>query len=154
MIDGPTHQEVVMDRADLFAAINRIEGVDHHERNAQLLRNGRWGTCVDCPRRRDGQKAPERCINTRRYDHDIEITEATRDVLRRYKHEKYRNHGTYFYDTDDVAVAPTGKPGGRWAVVDFAGRLRLRTHSKRAARRFAAKSYVAGMVRRWHRGAA
>jgi hypothetical protein len=141
-------------KAELFAAINRIEGTDHHERNAQLLRNGRWGSCVDCPRNRDGQTAPERCVNKRRYDHDIEITEATRDVLRKYKHEKCRNLGTYLYDNGEIAVAPTEKHGGRWAVVDYAGRLRLRTHSKRAARRFAAKSYVGGAVRRWHRGIA
>lgn len=143
-----------MNKADLFAAINRIEGRDHHGRNEQLLRNGRWGTCVDCPRNRDGQKAPELCINKRRCDHDIEITEATRALLHRYKQEHYRNSGTFFYDTGEVAVEPTGKPGGRWAVVDWRGRVRLRTHSKRAARRFAAKSYVDGAVRRWHRGGA
>lgn len=35
----------------------------------QLQRNGRWGTCVHCPR--EGNRVyPERCINTHQWDHN------------------------------------------------------------------------------------
>lgn len=38
-----------------------------------MLRNGRWGTCVGCPR--DGNSVhPEICSETRRYDHNIHST--------------------------------------------------------------------------------
>lgn len=35
-----------------------------------ILRNGRWGTCVGCPRDVDGAH-PEHCAYTDRYDHNI-----------------------------------------------------------------------------------
>ena len=34
-----------------------------------FARNGRWGTCVDCPRDGDGNQLPELCRETNRYDH-------------------------------------------------------------------------------------
>ena len=40
------------------------------QRRELLYRNGRWGTCVLCPRR-DGRVYPEECVETRRYDHQI-----------------------------------------------------------------------------------
>jgi hypothetical protein len=36
----------------------------------QFARNGRWGTCVECPRA-DGQTFIEFCENTDRYDHQL-----------------------------------------------------------------------------------
>jgi protein gp37 len=41
--------------------------------NAQELsrRNGRWGTCGDCPRDGEGNVYPERCKYTSRYDHQL-----------------------------------------------------------------------------------
>ncbi len=39
------------------------------ERTICLSRNGRWGTCGDCPRDEDGFPQPESCVNTARYDH-------------------------------------------------------------------------------------
>jgi hypothetical protein len=36
-------------------------------------RNGRWGTCVECPRAYDGSVFPEFCPNTERYDHQLTI---------------------------------------------------------------------------------
>lgn len=59
--------------------------------------------------------------------------------------------GHYFYDTGDEALSPDGKRGGRWKVVDYAGVTRLRTRSRSAARRYAARSFIAGKVRRWRR---
>lgn len=40
-------------------------------RLAQLGRNGRWGTCVACPRAGDGTVLPELCEHTARYDHNL-----------------------------------------------------------------------------------
>lgn len=42
---------------------------DHHSRAELIARNGRWGTCVDCPRE-NGTVYPERCEFTARYDHN------------------------------------------------------------------------------------
>jgi|GEM_PF-4849191 len=39
----------------------------------QFYRNGRWGTCVDCPSDSDGKAYPEFCRNTDRYDHQLRI---------------------------------------------------------------------------------
>lgn len=36
-------------------------------------RNGRWGTCVDCPRTAQGVVYPEFCKNTERYDHQLKV---------------------------------------------------------------------------------
>lgn len=44
---------------------------DHHEKSALVARNGRWGTCVCCPRDDEGSAYPERCEFTARYDHNI-----------------------------------------------------------------------------------
>ena len=44
-------------------------------------RNGRWGTCGDCPRDGDGLVIPELCENAKRYDHHLtidELCEATK----------------------------------------------------------------------------
>ena len=35
----------------------------------QFSRNGRWGTCADCPRDSENNAYPEFCKNTKRYDH-------------------------------------------------------------------------------------
>lgn len=34
-------------------------------------RNGRWGTCIDCPWDDIGMRRPERCVNTERHDHHL-----------------------------------------------------------------------------------
>jgi len=39
----------------------------------QFARNGRWGTCVDCPRDTIGHVYPEFCSNTERSDHRLTI---------------------------------------------------------------------------------
>lgn len=38
----------------------------------QFARNGRWGTCSGCPYA-DGQKFPEFCEDTNRYDHKLTL---------------------------------------------------------------------------------
>lgn len=58
--------------------------------------------------------------------------------------------GELFY-ADGITAVPAAHPGGRWAVVDYAGVTRLRARRKSAARRFARKRYVGGQVRRWRR---
>lgn len=37
----------------------------------QFSRNGRWGTCADCPRNYRGDVFPELCIHTDRDDHHL-----------------------------------------------------------------------------------
>lgn len=39
----------------------------------QFSRNGRWGTCVCCPRDSDGNAYPEFCLDTNRYDHNLTV---------------------------------------------------------------------------------
>lgn len=41
-----------------------LQGID------LLERNGRWGTCVSCPRA-ERKVYPELCPNTKRYDHQL-----------------------------------------------------------------------------------
>ena len=40
----------------------------------QFRRNGRWGTCVDCPII-EGKRYPELCVNTTRGDHTLTLEE-------------------------------------------------------------------------------
>lgn len=40
---------------------------------AMFARNDRWGTCVDCPQDGNGDKLPELCQHTSRYDHCLTI---------------------------------------------------------------------------------
>jgi len=41
----------------------------------QFSRNGRWGTCVGCPRDSHGNAYPEFCSLTSRYDHQMTASE-------------------------------------------------------------------------------
>lgn len=38
-----------------------------------FARNGRWGTCADCPVDREGNQYPEFCLNTERHDHHLDM---------------------------------------------------------------------------------
>lgn len=51
-----------------------------------FLRNDRWGTCGDCPQNGLGQKLPELCVNTDRYDHRLGIDA----LVEHYKYEAER----------------------------------------------------------------
>lgn len=44
----------------------------------QFGRNGRWGTCVDCPRDNLGLSYPEFCANTTRLDHQLTIEDLAK----------------------------------------------------------------------------
>lgn len=46
----------------------------------QFYRNGRWGTCVDCPRDSDGRAYPEFCIYTIRYDHQLNMVSLAEQI--------------------------------------------------------------------------
>ena len=48
---------------------------DIAEAFVQFSRNGRWGTCCDCPRDTDGKAYPEFCANTERADHCLTVDE-------------------------------------------------------------------------------
>jgi hypothetical protein len=50
------------------------------EKFLQFSRNLRWGTCGGCPRDADGHAYPEFCEYTKRYDHNLTLTEL-RDVF-------------------------------------------------------------------------
>ncbi len=41
----------------------------------QFMRNGRWGTCVGCPRDKQNRAYPEFCSSTKRYDHQLNVDE-------------------------------------------------------------------------------
>jgi hypothetical protein len=57
------------------------------ERNMflQFYRNGRWGTCVDCPRDTNGQPYPEFCKETDRHDHRLTLEELVHAYTVRLK---------------------------------------------------------------------
>lgn len=42
-----------------------------------FARNGRWGTCVDCPKDSRNNIYPEFCQNTARYDHHLDMNELS-----------------------------------------------------------------------------
>lgn len=52
-----------MDPATAYALRERADAF------RQFSRNGRWGTCVACPRDTRGDAYPEFCAFTERYDH-------------------------------------------------------------------------------------
>ncbi len=56
------------------------------ERFLQFSRNGRWGTCVDCPRDGHGHILPELCPNTERYDHQL-TADSLAEQFNRYNSE-------------------------------------------------------------------
>lgn len=43
----------------------------YHNAAELVRRNGRWGTCVACPRDKLGKVYPEECAFTERYDHNL-----------------------------------------------------------------------------------
>lgn len=56
-----------------------------HPRRAAILayaRNGRWGTCVECPRDGNGEEYPEACRFAERSDHLLSVDDLARLVLR------------------------------------------------------------------------
>ena len=55
---------------------------DTAEQFVQFSRNGRWGTCVDCPRDVDGHVYPEFCKHTERGDHHFDID----SLVEQHKH--------------------------------------------------------------------
>jgi hypothetical protein len=65
-----------MDKKTKFA-------LDYHRGSFQMfLRNGRWGTCMDCPRDSEGNGYPEFCSNTERHDHHLTFD----GLVENYKH--------------------------------------------------------------------
>lgn len=70
------------DQNSISEMIDILEGKrDDTSRNDQLIRNGRWGTCAECPTT-NHKKYPENCKNYGRYDHNIEIKPQTQKMLR------------------------------------------------------------------------
>ena len=45
-------------------------------------RNGRWGTCVECPRDVSGEVYPEFCPHTGRYDHQLTLDDLVKSFDR------------------------------------------------------------------------
>jgi len=52
-----------------------------------FTRNDRWGTCGDCPIDSEGNKYPEFCENTERYDHHLSFDELNEAYRRARKLE-------------------------------------------------------------------
>lgn len=53
----------------------------------QFSRNGRWGTCVGCPRDTAGHAYPEFCADAERYDHKLTAAQLAESF------EHYRKTG-------------------------------------------------------------
>ena len=55
--------------------------MNEHDKNEladffrQFSRNFRWGTCGECPRDSNKNVYPEFCVNTTRYDHQLNLTQ-------------------------------------------------------------------------------
>lgn len=50
----------------------------------QFMRNGVWGTCVDCPKDNEGRALPEFCEYSRRGDHLLTMKDLA-DSYEAYK---------------------------------------------------------------------
>ena len=64
-----THNEIAKREPSLIDAFH------------QFARNGRWGTCGECPRDVNGNAITEACPNTNRHDHQLDIN----GLAKRYK---------------------------------------------------------------------
>ncbi|HEY6117456.1 MAG TPA: hypothetical protein VI172_16000 [Candidatus Dormibacteraeota bacterium] len=51
----------------------------------QFARNGRWGTCVDCPMDRRGDAYPEFCEHTTRCDHRLTADGLAENYMHFYR---------------------------------------------------------------------
>jgi len=69
-----------MTKQELFEIIDILEGPNHHGRNELLLRNGYFGTCVNCP-----GFFPEECKYSDRGDHQLKAKPETMKVIEMYK---------------------------------------------------------------------
>ena len=77
------HHELRKSRLDMFE---------------QFRRNGKWGTCGDCPKT-DGKSFPEFCINFKRSDHTLDITSMCEQYklrVNRYNKVKHEQAKKYF----------------------------------------------------------
>ena len=72
-------QEIEEQNREVISRV-RKEMVDSEMSDSfeQFSRNGRWGTCVDCPRDADGRAFPEACELTTRYDHMLNLADLVR----------------------------------------------------------------------------
>lgn len=64
-----------------------------------FARNGRWGTCADCPRDSEGNTYPEFCPNTERTDHQLGMDELAQswETAKRASRPNSRYHDEYTY---------------------------------------------------------
>lgn len=56
----------------------------------QFLKNGRWGTCVDCGL--GGSADPAACVNAKRIDHQLGLADL-QDLIRRYAPKEHAPRG-------------------------------------------------------------
>lgn len=54
----------------------------------QFTRNGRWGTCADCPRDSNEHAYPEFCSFTSRDDHQLDIDLLAKEFKRDQKQSR------------------------------------------------------------------
>jgi hypothetical protein len=66
----------------LALAAHQIAINKQPQRWEQFMRNGRWGTCVDCPTDNNRRSLPELCVNTDRYDHNLTLDELVEQYKR------------------------------------------------------------------------
>lgn len=101
--------------------LSKLDGPGHHDRDALLARNGRWGTCGACPRGEGGHVEPERCEYTSRSDHNIKRPNhdawAEVEAIERAAKDLTRLHlGDRVYDVRDTAKVRDETPtdGTTW----------------------------------------
>lgn len=58
-----------------------------------FARNGRWGTCTDCPRDSEENAFPEFCVNTERYDHHLTMQSLAEQWATHSDNDKLRRGG-------------------------------------------------------------
>lgn len=92
----------------LRETLRKLDGPNHHDRDAQIARNGRWGTCGCCPQDEDGRKIPERCEYTSRSDHNIQRPNHDAwielEAIEFFAHHIVDKRDRMFHEADYVAA--------------------------------------------------
>lgn len=75
------------DSNETFVEIERLRVTAREHRDAFMAfaRNGRWGTCANCPKDSEGKRYPECCRNTDRPDHMLALPELAHEFNKTYE---------------------------------------------------------------------
>lgn len=62
----------------------------------QFSRNGKWGTCCECPRDRENHAYPEYCQHKDRYDHELDVDALSKNWKTYVEHHAYLESSSRF----------------------------------------------------------